>query len=156
MGFTRTETPEQRFARFVFPVTESGCWIWMGALNPVSGYGCLTAENKVQTAHRRSWKIHRGPIPAGQNVCHHCDIRCCVNPDHLYLGTQRENLRDMVKRGRGRKVLGEARPTAKLTDETVRAIRASSKSNRALAVEYSVSYGVVGKVRRRSAWSHVA
>ena len=82
---------------------ESGCWLWMGA-RPRGRYGKIglgRAEEGEMLAHRLSWVLYRGPIVAGLNVLHRCDTPACVNPDHLFLGTQRDNIRDMVAKGRG-------------------------------------------------------
>ena len=75
-----------------------GCWLWKG--KPGSGgYGSW----KHGQAHRASWEFYRGPIPAGLQVCHRCDVPLCVNPDHLFIGTQSDNIQDMYAKGRGRK-----------------------------------------------------
>jgi hypothetical protein len=81
------------------PVTESGCIIWMGSVSD-NGYGSLRRKGKHMAAHRAVWIQHFGPIPDGQWVLHRCDVRCCVNPDHLFLGTRTDNVRDMVSKNR--------------------------------------------------------
>lgn len=89
-------------------VDKSGeCWVWKGYINE-SGYG-LARLNKNQTrAHRVSWEIHHGKIPEGIFVCHKCDNPPCVNPSHLFLGTNQDNIQDKVNKGRS------GRPNAKL------------------------------------------
>jgi len=79
-----------------------GCWIWIGRLDN-GGYGVMSIEGENKYAHRISYELHNGPIPPGLFVCHHCDTPACINPKHLYAGTQADNMRDMAARGRGRK-----------------------------------------------------
>lgn len=92
------ETPEQRFWKYVHK-TES-CWLWTGS--KVSGRcGNCSAFSSGELAHRVSWRLHKGPIPEGLYVCHKCDNGFCVNPDHMFLGTQKDNMDDMISKGRG-------------------------------------------------------
>jgi hypothetical protein len=79
----------------------SGCWLWLGAVIP-DGYGSTKVDNKAILAHRRSWVIHRGPIPPDAHVLHRCDNRLCVNPDHLFLGDNLINVADKMAKGRWR------------------------------------------------------
>jgi hypothetical protein len=86
-------------------IPESGCWIWTGSLH-YKGYGMIAKRRgnkfKPTTAHRESWEMHKGPIPAGLFVLHRCDVRCCVNPNHLFVGTAKDNTHDMIRKGRAR------------------------------------------------------
>lgn len=79
---------------------ENGCWIWKKCIH-ISGYGNLRVEGKTKKAHRVSFELKNGPIPEGMDVLHKCDVRSCINPDHLYLGTDKENAQDREDRGRG-------------------------------------------------------
>lgn len=88
-----------RFEAKCAPITESGCWIWLGA----SGrYGNLTIRGVHMDAHRFSWILYRGPVPEGMCVLHRCDIGLCVNPSHLFLGSSKQNTQDMLAKGRHR------------------------------------------------------
>jgi hypothetical protein len=92
-------TPLERFERKYIPVTESGCWIWLGGLQG-KGYGQFTLKNKRVKAHRFSFEQFVGEIPDGMLVCHHCDVMCCVNPAHLFVGTNSDNMSDCANKGR--------------------------------------------------------
>lgn len=95
-----------------------GCWIWNLCLNSV-GYGKFGVNGLSTYAHRFSWKIHRGEIPRNLFVLHKCDNRDCVNPDHLFLGTPLDNMRDMIAKGRQSHPSGSDHFRAKLTEEDV-------------------------------------
>lgn len=79
----------------------SGCWLWAAGKNN-QGYGVCFLDGRRTYVHRLSWELHRGPIPSGLYVCHTCDTPLCLNPDHLFLGTQRDNMADASAKGRTR------------------------------------------------------
>ena len=94
----RYATPEDRFWR---KVDKSGeCWLWQGATYCRMHYGCLGIGGRTTRAHRFSWELHNGPIPDGLCVLHRCDVPRCVNPDHLFLGTKLDNMKDRTAKGR--------------------------------------------------------
>lgn len=136
----------------------NGCWEWQG---PRRGgkfpYGVIGGGNRSQNAHRVAFRLFKGAIPDGMDVCHHCDNPPCVNPDHLFLGTRRENLEDMVRKGRSLKGKRSNRGVASrvLTDEQVIAIRADTRSNRAIARDYSVTSSSIFCVKHRITYSYI-
>lgn len=135
----------------------TGCWIWT-ARRDNDGYGVmwggreLGKEDNIQ-AHRVAWMLHRGQIQEGMLVCHHCDNRACVNPDHLFLGTEADNSHDMVKKGRSRK--GKDLPWTRLSPQDVRDIRASKDTLAELGRKYNVLPTSIKKVRLRLSWKHI-
>ena len=87
--------------RFINKVHKTDyCWIWNGAIRGNSGYGSFNVNGKIESSHRISYKLFKGVIPMGICVLHRCDNRLCVNPDHLFLGTQGDNMKDMFNKGR--------------------------------------------------------
>lgn len=86
----------------------NGCWLWQGSIRTGRKYGTVGFRSKIYLAHRLSWKLAFGEVPESLCVCHICDVPACVRPDHLFLGTHQENMRDMMAKGRQRSVTGDA------------------------------------------------
>ena len=132
-----------------------GCWLWTGKLTYRS-YGSFYARydgHKWWRAHRFSWYIHNGEIPENLYVLHKCDNPWCVNPDHLWLGTHKQNQDDKVAKMRHQH--GERVHTAKLTVADVIAIRASSKTNTELGKVYNVHDSHIHRIKSGKAWKSV-
>lgn len=149
----------ERFASKFTPEPNTGCWLWLGGLDQ-DGYGKFTTWRGSKWAnigaHRFSIGFHGAPVPPGMLVCHHCDNPACVNPDHLYIGTPKDNASDIDRRGR--RPLGERAPNAKLTRATVssaRALLASGMSVSAASRALSVNVRTLSDVARGVSWSHV-
>jgi hypothetical protein len=134
------------------------CWDWTAA-RLSSGYG-LFLLNKVQTtAHRAAWILTYGAIGDGLQVMHKCDRPSCVNPEHLELGTQLDNMRDMVRKGRSAKTRGEQKWSAKVCSCAVRAMRIlwqEGVSQKEIAKRFGVDCSSVSKTVRGRQWKHVA
>lgn len=133
---------------------ESGCWLWQASLDS-SGYGVLWDGAKNQKAHRVSWNLHNGEIPAGMCVLHRCDMPACVNPAHLFLGTNDDNVADKVAKGRGHRPTGTRNPKARLSIEQVLAIRHDERVQQVIADDYGIAQTLVSKIKSRTLWSHV-
>lgn len=118
----------------------------MGAVKEGDGYGLLKHGGRTRLAHRVMWELARGPIPPGKVLMHRCDITCCLNPDHLSIGTQLENELDKVQKGRQKKTL---------SDQQVLAIRADPRSTRAIARDYSITSTTVSQIKRLARRKHV-
>lgn len=143
----------ERFARNF--AKGADCWLWSGTLDR-DGYGRFGLNNRQPAAHRISWQLHKGEIPAGLNVCHHCDTPACVNPDHLFLGTQKDNLSDCARKGRT--ALGEKQGRSKLRVPDVLEIRrmgAVGIPQRTIASQFNVSQSSVSDIVSRRKWPHV-
>jgi hypothetical protein len=151
-------TMEEKFHASYIPEPMSGCWLWEGPVN-AHGYGRLSAGGKSWTAHRASYEIHKGPIHSGLWVLHTCDQPGCVNPDHLYLGTVVENVRDMMQRGRHVRWNGTRRgtgnPKSRLTPEQVQEIRClpPGLTRRQAGRLYGVSHATIIDIIKGRTWS---
>ena len=142
--------------RFFGKVDISGdCWQWLGYRAP-SGYGLFWTGKRDERAHRVSWQFHNGPIPDGLHVLHHCDNPPCVNPGHLWLGTDADNVRDKVKKNRH--CYGSLHYKAKIDESDVlviRELRSASTSVKALSWFFEISEQTIYQVSQRRTWRHI-
>src|SRR3990167_1230566 len=138
--FVSNGTLAERFWAKTDCSSTDGCWNWNGSrMNSGKSYGQVWHNRKLTPAHRVSWELANGPVPADFQVLHHCDNMACVRPSHLFLGHQTENMLDIVAKGRCY--------NAKLSNEQVREIRASTEPSPILAARYGITPGHVRKVR---------
>lgn len=153
----KRRTLVDRFDEVWIADPSTGCWIW--PLSPSQECGKVRYSGKKVTAYRYSYMRAKGAIPDGLVVRHTCDNRRCVNPEHLVLGTQAENIRDMVSRGRQRSPRGEQCGLAKLSAYEVKEIRRRSEQGEtrtAIAKDFPVSVSQISNIARRSVWAHVS
>lgn len=132
---------------------KTNCWEFSKGKDD-SGYGCLKYNGIPFKAHRLSWTLNAGPIPQDMYVLHKCDNRSCVNPKHLFIGTHRDNMGDMAKKGRANRPFGEKNGRSKLTLKIVNEIRYSFLMNITLAEIHGVTKSTIGKIRNNKLWSH--
>ena len=145
-------------------VTESGCYLFMGATGDY-GHGVIwDNDQKLNKAHRVVYRDLVGPIPEGFFVCHKCDVPCCVNPHHLFIGTAGDNHKDMMNKNRESKPprnlhdVGEYRYNSKLTEQQVVEMRnryANGESGYRLHKEYGINMAVCYRILRRESWKHI-
>jgi hypothetical protein len=170
---------KDRFMQHVAVRAVGECWEWQASTD--GRYGDVFWEGRTQKAHRVSWMLHRGPIPDGLLVLHGCDNPPCVNPNHLFLGTQSVNIRDCTRKGRNgahrhpdrlatgdrngththphRVLRGSSNVSAKLTEERVREIRsdyARGIRRKYLAVMHGVSKSTIDNITKGRLWKHVS
>lgn len=132
----------------------SNCILWTKNKNR-GGYGLRKYKGKIRTAHRVAYEETYGEIPQGMCVLHKCDVPACINPEHLFLGTFKDNAQDRNKKGRNADVRGSKNPNTNLTEEIVLKIRASTKSYRQIAKEFGTSKSRVCGIKLRQTWRHI-
>lgn len=144
------------------PEPNSGCWLWTKGVNS-KGYGIAHVRGKAMRAHRLSWEeANRQKAPANLMVCHKCDVRSCVNPDHLFIGTGSDNMRDCVRKGRhGAHCWKNRHPRHVLTPEQVMSIRAVAAPGKgrasysALSRQYGVARTVIQRLMQGKTYTHL-
>lgn len=132
-----------------------GCWLWTGQCE--DGYGRVSWGGRRERAHRVAWMLANGPFPARKHVLHRCDNPPCVNPAHLFLGTNADNMAD--KAAKGREARGEAHGLAKLTAALISGVFASDaagESKASIARRLGVGRTTIGHVLAKRTWVHVA
>lgn len=165
-GLAKRQPLADRFWPFVNKDTESGCWLW-GGTKFTRGYGriSISGTSKSIGAHRASWQLHFGEIPQGMLICHKCDTPECVNPAHLFLGTNNDNMQDKVRKNRQARGLrvfapmpGEANGSAILTENQVEDIReryARNETIASIARYWTMSESQIRRIVRRESWKHI-
>lgn len=133
------------------------CWLW-NAGKDKDGYGmfAIGQAHRASKAHRVAWELEHGPVPHGLCVCHRCDTPACVRPDHLFLATNAENLRDMAQKGRSQ--IGTKHHNARLTESDVEAIlreRAAGDTLLAIATRHGIAFQTVSKIIHGQLWKHL-
>lgn len=149
--------------RFWRKVDKSGdCWLWTGTKTN-NGYGMFCVDGSMRLAHRVAWQLTHGLLPewseqrTGLCVLHRCDVRACVNPSHLWLGSNSENMTDMMlkKRHRAKSSPGELNGCCVLSNAEVLAIRNDERISAVIARDYGISGGQVRKIKCRQRWGHL-
>lgn len=144
-----------RFWGYVEKRPSDECWEWTGTID-THGYGHMRiGGRRLRLAHRLSYLINHGEFDQSLHVLHRCDNRKCVNPTHLFLGSNAENMADMVAKGRAAHRQGQDNPRARLTASDIRAIRTDERPERAIAKEYGVSHGHINNIKSRRVWGSV-
>lgn len=152
----RNATLLERFEAKYIPEPNSGCWLWTANCTQ-KGYGMFRMG--VQgSAHRAAWTLYCSPIPDGAHVLHSCDTPACVNPAHLFLGTNQENVDDKVEKGRQHRPKGSLHGESKLTESDIPIIFKMAKngsSPKSISVYFGVDRALIARILDRSAWKHV-
>lgn len=151
-GSKRYGTVMERIERDTFYEPNSGCWLFAGPIDE-AGYGRIRVGNRKVRVHNFIFQRGNGPLLPGKLVMHSCDMPCCWNPDHLSDGTHKDNRQDAMKKERLPR--GESATKAKLTNEDIALIRASSETHRALGAKFGVSHNIIGRIKRYQKWRHL-
>ena len=154
-GLFRGLTAEERFARSI--VKTDGCWLWKASKDK-NGYGIFRgslAGVLFTRAHRFSYAMHTGDLLVGMHALHTCDNPSCVNPEHLFSGTNADNMRDKTEKGRSRVPIGEQNGHAILTERQVRRILKDPRPYAEIAAQYKVATSTIGSIKQRHSWKHI-
>jgi hypothetical protein len=143
-----------RFLNKVNTANPWNCWEWNGAKTRF-GYGMISFKKRAHLAHRISWSLVNGEIPFGMCVLHVCDNPSCVNPHHLFLGTQEDNVKDRDQKRRRLPPIGTFNGRAKLTEQNIVGILEDSRYQKVIAKDYGVGQSQIGRIKRGEAWKGV-
>src|ERR1700753_2039822 len=133
-------------------INKNSCWEWQRYLNKY-GYGYISTEGKSWSIHRYAYYVTHGSIPSKKWVLHKCDNRKCINPDHLYLGDNAQNVKDRVQRNRG--AIAERNASSKLTTKEVTKIKKMTGTLRSVSEKFGVAIATIDDIRRGRTWKHV-
>lgn len=136
----------ERFMDLILKNAGTGCWEWNSGKD-ASGYGMFHFNSRCHRAHRASWILHKGPIPVGMIVCHKCDNTKCVNPDHLFIGTYKDNMDDCVNKGRSSLMF--------LTADVVLKIRADQRHYSEISEAFGITKRYVYMIKNREIWKSI-
>ena len=153
VGSKRYGTVMDRIERDTHYEPNSGCWLYAGPVDEF-GYGRVRIGKKKVRIHNFTFQKDNGDLLDGEVVRHSCDMPCCWNPNHLSSGTHSDNIQDALKRDRW--PVGERNVWAKLTNEDIAIIRASSDTHRSLGERYGVAHSTIGYIKRGLSWKHIA
>lgn len=161
--YFRTETLAERLWKRVdkngpvHPDLGTRCWLWTGSRKKRNSYGNIGVGGKTQSVHRVAYELTYNVKVGNLNVLHKCDIPNCVRPEHLFLGTQEDNIRDMVQKARQRGAVGSRQFHSKLTEEQVLEIRKALAHTpiEVIARQYGVSPSAVDHIKARRTWRHI-
>lgn len=137
-------------------IDAKGCWLWTGDASRF-GHGRIEVNGRKTGVHRVSYAIHVGPIPSGVLVLHKCDVPACFNPDHLFLGSHRDNMQDKHRKGRGNMPSGEKHFRAKITSQdavSIRQLHANGEGTTALAKQFGLSPKAIRLIVQRINWAN--
>lgn len=155
-ALSAADIPEGAVSRFWLSVAKAeGCWLWRGNCD-TKGYGKFHVSGRAYRATRVAYALTKGPIAAGLLVCHACDNPPCCNPDHLWLGSDADNARDMVEKGRASRRAGVANTRCRLSPDQVRSIRHDSRSHRRIARAYGVGRTTVRNIQDGITWGSIS
>jgi len=159
--YNREWSLQERLEKNIITVQDTGCWEWQAYKNE-AGYAIMSLNNKTTRVHRIAYELYNeSKIPNGLIVCHSCDNPCCINPEHLWLGTHADNVNDKVNKGRamGGSNKGEINPQRILNEYEVLEIRekysTGNYTQEELGTEYSVSRSAIKMVVNRNNWKHI-